>query len=105
MMSESNLKKYFVWLLVENQPNVVEKLVGFLRRSCKKYCIEKLYFGPADVDDLAVFTVEVSCSERDLKRLLKVYDGYVEVVEVWYKPVGEETIFNESEHLKSSIRR
>ena len=97
-MSDSRGKRYFVWAFVENQPNVVEKLIGFLRRSCGRYCINQLYFGP--VADAAVFAVEVGCDEKALMRLVKVYSGYVEVIKVGYKPMEKETVFNEMECIQ-----
>lgn len=101
-MNDSCGKRYFVWAFVENQPNVVEKLVGFLRRSCGRYCINQLYFGP--VADAAVFAVEVGCDEKAVTRLVKVYSGYVEVIKVGYKPIEKETVFNEMESIQRLVK-
>jgi len=88
-------ERYFIWALVENQPNIVEKLVGFLRRSCRSYRVNKLYFGPAGSEGACIFAVEVECRAKAVKRLVKVYGEYVEVIDVGFRPVTEETVFSE----------
>lgn len=80
-----NKKRYLIWALVENQPNVVEKLAGTIRRSPRLFQLSRLYFGPSGDNDSALLSVEVCCDEKGVNRLVKIYRSYVEVIDVWFK--------------------
>ncbi len=80
-------RQYLVWALTENQPNLVEKMMGLLRRQEVYYTVRKLYFEPLRSDGMALFTVEVECTEKSLRKLIKFYSQYVEVIDIGYKPV------------------
>lgn len=83
-------KKFLIWGLVINQPNIVEKIAGTIRRSPTLYQLVRLYYGPSGEDGKALFYVEVKSNERNAKRLVKLYENYVEILKVWWREVDLE---------------
>ncbi|MCX8193616.1 MAG: hypothetical protein N3G77_07405 [Nitrososphaeria archaeon] len=83
-------KRYLLWGIVVSQPNIVEKLVGAVRRSPKLFRLIKLYYGPSEDEGRSLFYIEINSSEKNAQRLLRIYENYIEVVKVWCKEVNIE---------------
>lgn len=93
MSSEILNKKFLIWGLAIDQPNMVEKIAGTIRRSPTLFQLVRLYYGPSGEDGKALFYVEVRSSEKNAKRLLKLYENYVEILEVWCKEINIENFY------------
>ncbi|MCD6126522.1 MAG: hypothetical protein J7J19_05955 [Thaumarchaeota archaeon] len=72
-------RKYLVLVEAYFQPNILEKLVGFLRR--RNYEYRRLTFTKIG-DEHAVIIFEVSCNDYELEQLMKNYQGFPEVIKV-----------------------
>ncbi|MEN2974362.1 MAG: hypothetical protein ABDH32_02145 [Candidatus Caldarchaeales archaeon] len=87
-MSDQTLsKRYLIWGTVVNQPNIIEKLAGTIRRSPKLFQLVKMYYGPSGEDGKSIFYVEIISNEKNAQRLLKIYENYVETLRVWCREV------------------
>ncbi|MEM1584047.1 MAG: hypothetical protein QXF28_04550 [Nitrososphaerota archaeon] len=94
-MSNGNLDRNFLICgLVLDQPNIVEKIAGTVRRSPTLYQLIRLYYGPSGEDGKALFYVEVKSNEKNAERLVKLYEGYAEVLKVWWKEINLENFYN-----------
>lgn len=72
-------EKYLVLVEAHLQPNILEKLVGFLRR--RNYEYNRLVFTRID-DEHAITIFEVSCNDHELEQLVKNYQDFPEVIKV-----------------------
>ena len=90
-------RDYLVWVEVESQPNVLEKLAGFLRRRSYRY--RRLVFTNLD-ERSSLIMLEVSCNDYELQQLLKNYEGYPETISIGYYPMTSEVY----ERLEDEMR-
>ncbi|RLF98684.1 MAG: hypothetical protein DRN49_05485 [Thaumarchaeota archaeon] len=72
-------RKYLLLVEAYFQPNILEKLVGFLRR--RNYEYRRLTFTRIG-DEHAIIIFEVSCNSYELEQLIKNYQGFPEVIKV-----------------------
>lgn len=98
MSSEALEKRFLIWGLVIDQPNMIEKIAGTVRRSPKLFQLVKLFYGISGEDGKALFYVEIKSNEKNAERLVTIYENYVEVLKVWWKDLDTEKFY-------SSMRR
>lgn len=92
-MSRQDFKNYALYGVTINQPNIIEKLIGTIRRSPKLYVLLKFHYEVQREDDSkGIFYIEVKTNKKNIERLIKLYEMYVEVLEVGNKEID----FNEN---------
>jgi len=87
-------KRFLIWGLVIDQPNIVEKIAGTVRRSPKLFQLVRLYYSLTREDGKALFYVEVKSNEKNAQRLATIYENYVEVLKVWWRELDKKEIYN-----------
>lgn len=92
MSSQPLDKNFLIWGLVIDQPNMVEKIAGTIRRSPKLFQLVRFYYGPSGEDGKALFYIEIKSNERNAQRLVRVYENYVEVLKIWWREINTEKI-------------
>lgn len=85
-------RDFLIWGLVIDQPNIVEKIAGTIRRSPQLFQLVRLYYGPSGEYGKALFYVEIKSNTRNARRLVKIYENYVEVLKVWWRELDMEKI-------------
>jgi len=97
-------RKYLVLVETYFQPNILEKLVGFLRR--RNYEYRRLIFTRID-DEHAIVIFEISCNDYELEQLTKNYQDFPEVIKVEFCKALEDAheleLGEEVMHLSKNI--
>jgi|GEM_PF-1098447 hypothetical protein len=94
MSSEIFEKRFLIWGLVIDQPNIIEKIAGTVRRSPKLFQLVRLYYSLTGEDGKALFYVEIKSNEKNAQRLATIYENYVEILKVWWRELGKEEIYS-----------
>ena len=97
-------RKYLVLVEAYFQPNILEKLVGFLRR--RNYEYRRLTFTRIG-DEHAMIIFEVSCNDHELEQLMKNYQSFPEVIKAEFckalEDAHESELGKEVMHLSKNI--